>query len=58
MSSGHVNAGVMRLVAKKPGRVKLSVRAKITKSMAANDQYQFERDRQLADTVEIEVHEM
>ncbi len=45
----------MRLVAKKPGRVKISVRARITASMADRDQYQFEKDRELRHSIEVEV---
>ena len=56
LATGKRNHGVMRLVATRPGRVRISVKASITKSLAAaGDQYQFNRDRTFTDTVEVEM---
>eukprot|EP00095_Tigriopus_kingsejongensis_P012070 maker-scaffold60_size442463-snap-gene-0.28 protein:Tk12070 transcript:maker-scaffold60_size442463-snap-gene-0.28-mRNA-1 annotation:"nuclear pore membrane glycoprotein 210" len=54
---GRDNNGVMRLIAKKPGRVTIKLRAKISKSIPGAGQCQFESDRPLADDLEIQVIE-
>lgn len=43
----------MRLRALRPGRVVVTLRAKITQSMPHPNQYQFDKDLELKDTVEI-----
>ena len=55
LATGKRNHGVMRLAAKKAGRVRIAVKATVTESLAASDQYQFDRDRTFTDTVEVEV---
>ena len=49
------NTGIMRLVAKNPGRVVISVRARISSSLPMSDQYQLERDREYTDTLEVQI---
>ena len=47
----------MRLKALRPGRVIVTLRAKITQSMQHPNQYQFDKDNELKDTVEIDIFE-
>ena len=43
--SDSLNNGVMRLVANRPGRVVIKLRAKITSPIGAAEQFQLDRDR-------------
>lgn len=54
---GKDNNGVMRFIARKPGRVTIKLNGKITKSIPLAGQFQFENDRPLSDTLEIQVVE-
>ena len=47
----------MRLKALRPGRVIVTLRARITQSMQHPNQYQFDKDNELKDTVEIDIFE-
>ena len=46
------NNGVMRLVAKRPGRVVVRLRARITAPIPAAEQFQLDRDRVFENQVE------
>ncbi len=57
VSAGKDNEGVMRLVAKRPGRVTVRVKAKITSPLSGADQFQLDGDRSFQHQVEIQVFE-
>ncbi len=49
------NSAVMRLVAKKPGRIVIKVHAKITESIATAGQFQLDKDAEFTDQIEVVV---
>jgi len=51
------NTGSMRLRAKKPGRVLIKLRARITSPIDSSNQFQFDRDAEFKDQLEIQVYE-
>ena len=54
---GTFNTATIRLQAKKPGRVLIKLKAKITSSIDNINQYQFDRDEEFKDQLEIHVYD-
>ncbi len=51
VEAAPVNEVAMRFVAKKPGRVQITLVAKITQSLQSTGQFQLDRDKQFQDQV-------
>ena len=56
-NDGAFNTASIRLKAKKPGRVLVKLKAKITSPLDANNQFQFDRDSEFHSQIAIQVYE-